>query len=60
MKLNFNVKLESNPEANLNLAIDVPDKYAKMGLESVKLATAIKDAISKIKEALDEQDKHDN
>jgi len=59
MKLTFNIKLENNPEASLDLAVDVPDNYAKMGLESVKLAAAIKHGIDRIKEALDEQDKHD-
>jgi hypothetical protein len=60
MKLNFNVSLETTPKPELNLSIDIPDKYGKIGLESVHLLTVIKDAVSKIKEALDEQDKHKN
>lgn len=52
MKLNFNVKLESPAQPELNLSIDIPDKYAKIGLESIKLATAIREAIEKIKETL--------
>ena len=59
MKLNFNVSLETMPKPELNLSIDIPDKYAKIGLESAKLVSAIKDTLDRIKEALDEQDKHD-
>ena len=58
MKLNFNVKLESPAQPELNLSIDIPDKYAKIGLESAKLVAAIKQAVDRIKEALRE-DKHD-
>ncbi len=52
MKLNFNVRSESPAQPELNLSIDIPDKYAKIGLESIKLATAIREAIEKIKETL--------
>jgi hypothetical protein len=58
MKLNFNISLETTPKPELNLSLDIPDKYAKIGLESVKLVAVIQTAISKIKEMLDEQDKH--
>lgn len=54
MKLSFNVKLESKPEATLDLSVDIPDKYGKIGLQSVKLAAAIKEGIEKIKETLNE------
>ncbi len=52
MKLNFNVRLEAPAQPELNLSIDIPDKYAKIGLESIKLGTAIREAIEKIKETL--------
>lgn len=58
MKLSFNIKLETPAQPELNLSVDIPDKYAKIGLESAKLAAAIKQAVDRIKETLNE-DKHD-
>jgi hypothetical protein len=59
MKLNFNISLETTPKPELNLSVDIPDKYGKIGWESAKLVAAIKGAIDRVKEALDEQNKHD-
>jgi len=54
LKLHFNIKLEAPAEPQLNLSVDIPDKYGKIGLESAKLAAAIKEGIDKIKETLNE------
>jgi len=58
LKLNFNVRLEAPLDApakpELNLSIDIPEKYARIGLESIQLVTAIKQGIDRIKETLDE------
>jgi len=58
MKLNFNVRLEAPAQPELNLSVEIPDKYGKIGLESANLVAAIKQAVDRIKEALNE-DKHD-
>lgn len=55
MKLKFKVTTENNDE--VELAIDLPEKYAKIGLESLVMASAIKQGLDKIKEALHEQGK---
>jgi len=54
MKLHFNVKLEAPAEPQLNLSVDIPDKYGKIGLESARLVQTIKQGIDKIKETLSE------
>jgi hypothetical protein len=57
MKLNFNIKLEAPEQPELNLSVDIPDKYATIGLESAKLVAAIKQAVDKIREALNEENR---
>ncbi len=56
MKLNFKVTTENNQD-ELELAIDVPEKYVRIGLESLTMASAIKQGLDKIKEALNESGK---
>lgn len=56
MKLSFNVRLEAPAQPELNLSVDIPDKYAKIGLESAKMVTAIREAIERIKETLSEDE----
>lgn len=55
MKLKFRITTEDSPSNKLDLAIDLPEKYARMGLESLRLVSAVKKGLDKIKEALDEE-----
>jgi len=56
MKLIFNIKLETAKQPQLNLSVDIPDKYGKIGLESAKVIAAIKEGINKIKDVLNEHE----
>lgn len=59
MKLSFNIKLETPAQPELNLSVEIPDKYGRIGMESAKLVTAIRQAVDKIKEALNEDRNED-
>ena len=55
MKLKFRITTEDNPSNKLDLAIDLPERYARMGLESLRLVSAVKKGVNRIKEALNEE-----
>jgi len=56
LKLHFNVKLEAPADPELNLSVDIPEKYGKIGLESARLVQTIKEGIDKIREALSDRE----